>query len=124
MPNSGHEIIHDKAIGATRSYELINEAWNAIEKKNIMQKEGTRFLVKVLLFFVRERDTVRRNADVYVRAYGYALLSRIMTDGIRNRRESLMNDAPRTIIYYICAMWNDVVPIDSTKRLMQIKLGK
>jgi len=33
MPNSGHEIIHDKAIGApARKNELINEAWNAIEK--------------------------------------------------------------------------------------------
>lgn len=52
MLNSGHEIIDDKAIGApARTSELINEAWNAIEKKNTHtyeRKERAHFLVKVL----------------------------------------------------------------------------
>lgn len=73
MPNSGHKIIHDKAIGApARTTELINEAWNAIEKKNTpahIQKEGTRSFSHEGLVVFREREwdiELCRIADVCV----------------------------------------------------------
>lgn len=53
MPNSGHEIIHDKAIGApARKNELINEAWNAIEKHtHTHKKEQCPFFREGLVVF-------------------------------------------------------------------------
>lgn len=115
MPNSGHEIIHDKTIGApARTSELINEAWNAIEKQ-----KGTRSLAFswwVLVFRVSD-TALRRNGSVPVRAYGYTLLSGIMTvvgacssHGIVDERRAAGDD-------YLCTRWACRCGYDRLSRL-------